>query len=387
VSRETGCYLPGALTPRRQYLLFFGLVVTVIAAAFVLGRPRASTSLLDSVPRDAWLVGTLDVAALRASPLAKPILGEKTPIPGLGPLAQRCGFDPVARLREVVVTSPEGGERGDFGVAFSGDFTKDELSKCAENVIRARGGSPTTSTRGAFTLVEDTADAQHARLAYREGGPFLVGRGPWLDAMIDATEHKTDRLNPAHMELRGALATKNGSPPTIVVTALLPASVRDKLKAELGPELGGGGDKAYAGVLAVSAAGIAISLGGQTANTATSTSTTEVTAELRCESASACDEVKKLIERKRLAFSGDLTMRVVGLGPLLDSLAVDGQGAALTATAHGATEDLAHGIQRLIDFKSRAPLIPTGAPPMPMPAPMPTPPPTPKPIPGGGPGR
>lgn len=366
------------MSPRRQYLLFFGLSVSVIAAAFVLGRPRASASLLDSVPRDSWLVATLDVPALRTSPLARPILGtgDKTPIPGLGPLVARCGFDPVARLREVVVTSPENGERGDFGVAFSGDFTKDELSKCAENVIRARGGNPATSTRGGFTLVEDTGDATHARLAYREGGPFLVGSGAWLDAMIDATERKGDRMRSEHTELRAALAGKGGAAPALVVTALLPASVRDKLKADLGPELGAEGDKAYAGVLAVSAAGIAVRLGGHAANAPANgaTSTTEITAELRCEAASSCDEVKKLIERKRLAFSRDLTVRLIGLGPLLDSLVIDARGGALSLGAQASSDELARGIQRIIDFKSRpAPTpVPAPAPVVPSGLPMPT---------------
>jgi len=352
------------LSQRRQYLVFFGFVVAVIAAAFALGRPRSAASLLDSVPHDAWLVATIDVAALRASPLAKPFLGggDKTPIPGLGSLEAQCGFDPVARLREVVVTSPENGERGDFGVAFSGDFSKDELSRCAQSVMRARGGSPATSTRGRFTLVEDTADAMHARLAYREGGPFLVGRGAWLDAMIDATERRAQPLRAEHAELRAALggSGKSGAPPAIVATALLPASVRDKLKAELGPEVGGDGDRAYAGVLAVSAAGLAISLGGQATNGGTST--TEITAELRCETASACDEVKKLIERKRLAFSRDLTVRLIGLGPLLDSFALDARGAALTATARASSDELARGLQRIIDFKSRAAPSPREAP-------------------------
>jgi len=340
----------------------------VTVAAFVLGRPRASPSLLDSVPRDAWLVATIDVSAVRASPLARPILGggDKTPIPGLGALVARCGFDPVARLREVVVTSPESGERGDFGVAFSGDFTKDELSRCAENVIRARGGSPVTSTRGGFTRVEDTGDAKHARLAYREGGPFLVGSGAWLDAMIDATERKGERMQAQHTELRGALLGKSGTAPAILVTALLPASVRDKLKADLGPELGGEGDKAYAGVLAVSAAGLAVSLGGAAADGGTATSsTTEVTAELRCESASACDEVKQLIERKRLAFSRDMTVRLVGLGPLLDSLGVDGRGSSLSVNARAPSDELARGFQRILDFKSRN--VPPQVPAFPLP--------------------
>jgi hypothetical protein len=368
------------VSQRRQYLLFFGLVSTVVVTALALGRPPARAGLLDTVPQDAWLVVTLDVAALRASPFAKPILGgggggetlvagegtegaaNSASVPAsrdaerphalsyalLGSLTARCGFDPIARVRQVVVTSPEGGERGDFGVAFTGDFTKDELARCADRVIRARGGSPSPSTRGGFTQVEDSTDPMRARLAYREGGPFLVGRGAWLDAMIDATERKTAGLRSEHTELRAALAAKDGDAEALIVTALLPASVRDKLKAELGPELSSEGDQAYAGVLAVSAAGLALGLGD-----AAGPSTTRLRAQMRCDSASACDEVKRLIERKRAAFSRDLALRLAGLGPLLDSLTVDARGTELTATARGPGDELAHALERILAFTGR----------------------------------
>jgi hypothetical protein len=342
----------------RQYLLFFALVVSVIATVVALGRPRKTASLLDSVPRDAWLVATLDVAALRASPFARPLLGsgENRAIRGLGSLAARCGFDPVGRLHELVVTAPERGERGDFGVAFTGDFTRDELSRCADRVIRARGGSPVTTARGRFTLVEDTSDAMHARLAYREGGPFLVGRGAWLDAMIDATEDRAERLRSEHGDLRAALAANSGAPQSLVVTALLPASVRHDLTAELGPEVGDGGERAATDVLAVSAAGFAVSLGSPAGQVGTSI--TELRAEMRCESPSACEAVKALIERKRASFSHDLTVRLVGLGPLVDSLTVDARGSALTATARTPTDEMARAVERILDFAVPAASLP-----------------------------
>jgi hypothetical protein len=344
------------VSPRRQYLVFFGLVVSVIAAVVLLGRPRPTATLLDAVPRDAWLVATLDVAAIRASPFSKVLLagGESPPIPGLGSLPARCGFDPVARVREVVIASPEGGERGDFGLAFTGDFTREELSRCAERVIRARGGTPATVARGGFTLVEDTSDVMHARLAYREGGPFLVGRGAWLDSMIDAAEGRGERLRSEHTDLRAALRGKSGGPQALVVTALLPASVRDQLKAELGPEVGAENDEAYAGVLAVSAAGLAVGLGGRP-----DPASTEVTAEVRCERASACDEVKKLVERERLTFSRDLALRLIGLGPLLESLSVEARGDVLRVAARASTDELARGVARVLDFTAGAP---SGAP-------------------------
>ena len=114
------------MSQRRQYLLFFGLVVGS-RRGLRAGPAQGDGSLLDAVPKDAWLVVHVDAAALRASALAKPILGsgDRTPIPGLGGLAAQCGLTPVSRLREVVVTSPESGERGDFAVAFTGDFTKE----------------------------------------------------------------------------------------------------------------------------------------------------------------------------------------------------------------------------------------------------------------------
>jgi hypothetical protein len=347
------------VTQRRQYLLFFGLVVGVMVAAYAVGRQPGRGSLLDAVPRDAWLVVHIDAVALRQSALAKPVLGngDKTPIPGLGGLAAQCGFDPVSRLKEIVVTSPENGERGEFAVAFTGDFTKEELQSCAEKVIRARGGTPATSTRTGFTLVEDTGDEKHARLGYREGGPFLVGRGAWLDATIDAVVGKGERANPDHATLRAAIAPKDTkSTPAIVATALLPATVRDKLKAELGSEATGPGEKSFAGVLGVSALGLAVSTGGPG-------STTDLTVEMRCESASACDEVDRLIERKRTAFARDIGVRLIGLGPLLDSLHVGAKDVTLTATASAPTDDVARALQRVLDLRGHSgPAAPAASP-------------------------
>ena len=159
-------------------------MVLVIAAGFALGRPRPGPSLLDTVPRDAWLVATIDVAAIRASrrwrrPSSPPGVGRSWAAghPRLSP----CGFNPVQRLREVVITSPENGERGDFGVAFNGEFTKDELAHCADTVIRGRGGSPVTSTRGGYILLEDTGDPRPTRASptAREDPIWSVAAPGW----------------------------------------------------------------------------------------------------------------------------------------------------------------------------------------------------------------
>jgi hypothetical protein len=363
---------------RRQYILFFLLVAGVVTAAFVLGKPR-KLSVLDAVPRDAWLVVTLDAPSLRASPLAKPLMGagDKSAIPGLGSLTAHCGFDPVAKLGEVAVTSPENGERGEFGVAFTGDFTKDELVACASSTIKARSGTPAVSSRGSFTVIADAGDASHARVAYREGGPFLVGRGSWLDAMIDAADGKAERMRPEHITLRQALtandANGNASPSApraraILATALLPASLRDKLKAEMGSEAEGEGkaNATFAAVLGVSQAGVAVSTGGEG-------SVTEIAAELGCESQAACEEVKRFLERKRLSLSKDIGVRLIGLGPLLDSVTVEVQGPHLRASARASSDDLARGVDRAMQFAARRSAPALAPAPAPGSAPIPAP--------------
>jgi hypothetical protein len=337
----------------RQYAVFLALVAAVVAGGFWTAGHRQHGGVLDAVPRDAWLVLTVDAAALRASPLAQPLLGTQatTAIPGLGSLADGCGFDPLARLKELVLCSPEGGERGDFGVAFTGDFTRDELARCADKVMHARGGSSVTSQRGAFAVLEDATDPGHTRFAYRDGGPFLVGRGAWLDAMIDAADGKAERMRPEHAALRASLAARPGEAPrSVVLTALLPATVRQRLRGELGGDTGevaGEGERAYAGVLAVEAAGLAVGTGGPG-------SVTDAAAELRCETPDSCVEVKGLLERKRLAFSKELGVRLIGLGPLLDSLQleVDAQGTTLRATARASTDELSRAVKRVLDFRS-----------------------------------
>ncbi len=346
----------GALPrPAHQYFLFLVLVALVVAAGFGIGRVRSPAGrrmdpVLAAMPRDAWLVVTVDVAALRQSPVAAPLVKSMTSVPGLGSLADACGFDPLARLTELAVCSPEGGERGDFGLAFAGDLGKDELARCADKVIRARGGQPSTSQQAAFTVLEDAADATHTRVAYRDGGPFLVGRGAWLDAMMAAAGSKDPGPGGAHVALREGLSGETR--PTVLLTALLPAAMRERLKGEVTDPAQ---EHEYASVLSVDQAGLAITTGP-------SGSTTRLAAQLHCETGDACAEVQRLIDKKRMALSRDFGVRLVGLGPLLDSLTLKAEGDSLSAAASAPTDALTKAIERVLAYRSR------GGPPAPLPS-------------------
>ena len=341
---------------RRSFWLLGAVALVAAAAALVvsLRAPRVPSreegGVLLAAPADAWLVLTFDVAAAR--PLLQPLLGTggkrlatATRAAGLGPVIDACGFDPVEHLRELMVAAPEGGERGDFGVAFSADLTMDELAACARKAIVARGGAPSTTVRGEFAIIGDGNVPRQARLAYRNGGPFLVGTGAWLEAMIDAFAGRGPRARAEHIALRSVLAPAGAAPRALVLTALLPKSLRDRVRAETD----GGVAGAFAGVLGVEEAGAAV---------AASEATTALEIDLRCETPVACGDVKELIEKGRLALSGNVGARLMGLGPLIDGLSIDASVAgALAVRTRSPTADLAEALAHV--WARAAPAGPT----------------------------
>ncbi|MGH7439592.1 MAG: hypothetical protein ACRENE_28210, partial [Polyangiaceae bacterium] len=152
------------MTPRTQYALFLGLAGLVAAGSAVLGRRHlgegraVGAGVLAAVPRGAWLLATVDVAALRSSPVAQAFAsGGGVTIPGVGRLVDVCGFEPLAHVSEVALVDPEG--QGDFGVAFEGDFDEHALSECAEKIVRDRNGAPAKERHGSYTLIGDGSPA------------------------------------------------------------------------------------------------------------------------------------------------------------------------------------------------------------------------------------
>jgi hypothetical protein len=344
--------------------------------------------VLTAAPGDAWLILTVDVAA--AWPLLEPLVGARGGLSGvsrsagLGPISDACGFEPLEHVRQLMVALPEvgeRGERGDFGVAFDGDFSADGLAACARRAIAANGGTPGGAMRGDFALVSDQAHPSTASLAYRPGGPFLVGRGAWLDAMIDAVDGRAAHSSPAHDALRHALTSAGPrsapGPAALVVTALLPRALRDRVAGDPPPEAadasspdpagrggsGGGARGPFASIRGVRAAGLSVvARGPSTAlGPREGSAATDFDLELRCDTPGACDDVKELIERERLALSGDLRARLIGLGPLIDGLSIEagqgghegeartGAGDSLSIRTRAPTGDLARMLGRLFE--------------------------------------
>jgi len=348
------------------------LVFAVVAAAMVWlvrATQRRDVHAIDAVPADAFLVITLDVDLLRGSPLGAPLLGG----PGSQLLADKtlsttCGFDPLERMREIAVAVPVEDDTGEFGIAIRADVSKDELVDCARKVIAARGGGDRVTIRqsGSFTLVEpDGALAKrYPTLAYREGGPFLIARGPWLATMIDTAEGKLPSVQreSRHLALRRELELAPGEPQAfaLVATVLLPKEMRERIRRDMGPEVAGqSGDTdspaLMAGVLGVESAGLGVAAGDAKGG--------EVRArvDLRCENEAACAAVARIVERTRRDWEGDFRVRMLGVGPLLDSLTLETNGSRLHISAHAPAGEAAKWVERVLALRSGR--HPTAAPP------------------------
>ncbi len=342
------------------------------AAAFVMfgglstvGKSGPSDPF-DAIPKTSFIAATVDFAELRRSPIYEAVVGKDATVAdpmrralGVAALSEACGFDPITRVQKLAVSVPEEGDRGEFGVAAKVEVTREEIEKCTRALAEKRGGRAETRDVGTFIVLEEkattpTSDASgpaQPRLAYGRGGLLVVGKGTWFDAMLGAADRTKPGLREAadHLALRTSMTSKEGfRSPTLLATAILPRSLRDRLKGEMGAEVDARDTSSaiMAGVLGVAAVGIAIRAGGAGQNV-------DASVELVCDSPEACEAVDKLAQKKRAEWSRDFSLRMVGLGPLLDSFEIKREGARLRATASANADALASTIDRVMKIRQR----------------------------------
>lgn len=331
----------------------------------------------DAVPRDSFLVATLDVAELRRSPLYEVLLGKEgvdddpksgggrgaqsgavldPRTLGISELAEACGFDPLSRVEKLAVAVPEEGDKGELGVVARVEVTQNELSRCTEALAGRRGGKLRTVDIGKFLVVESDDDqAARPRLAYGHDGLLVVGRGAWFDAMLSTADGKKPgvREMQAHADVRASLTRLPAwHSPTLLVSAVLPRSLRERLRSEMNAELESTGAESgsldiMSGVLGVSTAGAALRAGA-------SGGSINALVELVCDSDDACAAVEKLVLKKRLDWSKEMMLRMVGFGPLLDSVEVEREGARLRVSASASADSLASTLERVLRLKARS---------------------------------
>lgn len=356
------------------------LVVFATAFSFVLFRGTSGGGAASSggrapeeaVPAGAFLTASLDADALRASGILGGLTAERPrAMLGVTAVAEACGFDPLARVRRAALAVPEEDSgRGDFGLAAKVEVTGEELRGCAKKLAERRGAATTTREVGAFTVLDAPAPPSAAppggprrtgappSLAYGKG-LLLVGQGAWLERMIGAAEGRVPAIasDAAHGALRATLGHGEGwQRPMLLVTMVLPRSLRERLRGEMAAEVGAADPSAAAmgGVLGVAAAGLALRhvAPPRPASAGSADGHVEARAELVCDDEAACAAVEKLLLKKRLDWSREVTLRLLGLGQVLDTFEVDRSGPRVHVRAHADAATLAAVLERLLRLGS-----------------------------------
>lgn len=341
------------LKSQRLRVAVIGLFATT--AAFFLFRGASSPTFrdpLDAVPKESFLVASLDVEELRKSPIYEVIPGMKSGGAGIGGLASvedACGFDPVKRIERMALTVPEKEGERDYGVVARVKVTRDELQTCKRRLDEKRGSSANTAIteRGDFVVI----DTPKGKLAYGAGDLLVVSSGAWFDAIVETAngKHAAVKDSQEHSDLRFALTSREGwRAPTLVATAILPRSLRERIRKEMAPEADGDAKDAVMGaVLGVSAVGVALRAGPAGGHF-------DARVVMTCDSPRACELVENLVLKKRLDWSKNFMYRLAGFGPLIDSLETKVTGSRLEVSATANVDSLANAIDRAIRHSESA---------------------------------
>ncbi len=337
-------------TPRKVALALVG-AGAIALASWYLYTPRRPTHAIDAVPADAFVAIEIDVGALRKSGALMALFGDRDE----QSLTKVCGFDPVDRMDRLVFTVPEG-ETGEFGVSVEAQLTRNELTRCAEEVVKSHGGDPASDVveRGSYAVITPRSTSAESTkpgrsMAYHSGSPILVGPKTWVYTMVDAIEDASQgRGSPGeHVNLRQRLAAGITPTPRFLVTAtvLLDRRVRDKLKADMLNEVGTADDSGTSMMLGV------LGMTSGVMGLYESAGDIHAVVDLNCDEEAQCAQVEKLIAKVRGEWAQMPELRTFGLGPVLDHLQVDHHGTKLEVRAAAAASDVVRWAKLFLDSR------------------------------------
>jgi hypothetical protein len=147
-------------------------------------EPARAADVLDAVPAGPALLLTVDVEALGEAAALELLRAGGSALLGLREL---CGFEPLLGLRQVALAVPprEPTETPDFALIARTVLDQEPVLRCAEVVIRKRGGTPVRSRLGRFDSVRDQHKPQ-GEIAIRDDGLFVLSGGRYFRDVVDA---------------------------------------------------------------------------------------------------------------------------------------------------------------------------------------------------------
>ncbi len=149
-------------------------------------QPPRELDLVSAVPPGPELLVTADVAALSPAVRLELLHAGGSALLGLGEL---CGFEPLLGLRRIAFAMPFRGAHAegaaDFALVAATSLEPEPVLRCAEAVIRKRGGTAVRSNLGRFTSVRDQ-QKPIGEVAIRADGLFVLSGGQYFRDVIDA---------------------------------------------------------------------------------------------------------------------------------------------------------------------------------------------------------
>jgi hypothetical protein len=330
-------------TRTRNAVILSALTATAVAALVYAELHKRKPAIVDVLPRNAAMVLEVDLATLRASPAGRDALEMLVQ----APLDQkaRCAGDLLRKLDRIGIAVPAGsGFEDDVAIVATGAWLRaSDVTTCAESVVNGRGGAPNVLKQGTFTTVQD-GDGTHGILAVRDGGPLVVGRGPWLSAVVDVADgvSRSLRDDPVHDVARRA---KTGAFATL--TYALPEELRIDLATKL-PK----GTQVLAKVPSLVAALRLDDVDG---------GTLVLEADAEC-SEGTCTELQKLAEGAREMIAHDPRATLLGVKDDVEHATIVAESARLVVTVRVKVERLQAIWKQLAEGTAIAPALPSGHP-------------------------
>ena len=167
----------------------------------------------------------------------------------------------------------------------------------------------------------------------------------------DTTEGKVPNVtkHPAHAALRTSLA--HVGKPLFLATAVLPKALRDRLRGELVKEVLAGVASSMDGVLSVEAAGLAL---GNSGSGDAAEAPSELAGEFLCESEVGAKAVFALADSKRNEWKRDLTLRLVGVGRVVDALELRQEGRAVRFGLKMPLAEMVALVERVMELRGKS---------------------------------
>jgi hypothetical protein len=208
-------------------LLMAGLVASVLlvrSAKQHAPRTERDVDIMSIIPLGPELVVTADVAALSPTVALELLRAGGGALLGLREL---CGFEPILALRRVAFAVPARSQAApgasDFAFIAQTSLEPEPVLRCAEAVIKKRGGQPVRSSLGRFTSVRDQTKPL-GEVAIRDDGLFVLSGGQYFRDVLDAANGAAPGDEAARLRTQVHAAVRRRVAPSLLAVTLLPGA-------------------------------------------------------------------------------------------------------------------------------------------------------------------